>query len=431
MNEHLANSQHRGLLVAASFLIAGLLSYLSIRNALAIHFADLQTAAGLERATELEPRDARNWYLLGRYWQYNLENPDTPKAIRAYQASLAVNPASADTWLDLAMAYESEDKIPAARDAFLHARKAYPLSAEGAWRYGNFLLRQGQLHPAFLEIRHSVEVDPNRGAEAFSRSLRADPDVDEILNEVLPPVSRVYVDVIRDQASDGKTDIAFKVWERLASLHPRLSLQDVFVFVDILKQKKQIQDASRVWDQAVGFAGFSDLQGPAGSVLWDGGFESGITGGGFSWRIPANSPALQFRLDTQEKHSGKQSLRVIFTGKSNVTFMDLCHYVPVQPDTNYEFSAWARTKALTTDQGVRFRLQPVGDENASAALTSEIHGTQPWTLLKKSWTSGKDTQQVQVCLTRLPSNVGDDKVQGTVWIDDVALVPAPAERSQP
>ena len=72
MNLNLSNANQRGILVAVSFLIATMLSYFSIRNARAIYFASLQTPAGFERATELEPRDARNWYLLGRYWQYNL-----------------------------------------------------------------------------------------------------------------------------------------------------------------------------------------------------------------------------------------------------------------------------------------------------------------------------------------------------------------------
>jgi len=431
MAENPSNARQRGILVAVSLLVAILLSYFSVRNALASHFADSQTPEGLERATKLEPGDARNWYLLGRYWQYNLENPDTSKAIHAYLASLAIDPASADTWLDLAMAYENEDNIPAARDAFLHARKAYPLSAEGAWRYGNFLLRQGELHTAFTEMRHSVEADPNRGAEAFSRSLRADPDVDEVLNDVLPPTSRVYLDVIRDQINDSKADIALKVWERLVSLRPHLALQDIFGFVDTLRQMNRIPGASRVWDQAVALAGLSNLQEPPGSLLWDGGFESGIMRGGFAWWIPADSPTSQFRFDSLEKHSGNQSLRVLFTGKSNVTYMNLCHYVPVQPNTSYQFSAWLRARALTTDQGIRFRLQASDEPASSASVTPQVQGTQPWTRVEIPWLSGKNTQLLQVCLARLPSDQGNDKIQGTVWIDDVALVPASPEHHGP
>src|SRR2546425_11218206 len=122
---HLYSNAQRGLLVVASGAVALILSYFSIRNALAAHYAGLETPEGYERATHLEPTDPRNWYLLGRHWQYNLEDPDAARAIRSYLSALSLNPGSSDTWLDLAAAYESEGNLTAARDAFLHAKKVY------------------------------------------------------------------------------------------------------------------------------------------------------------------------------------------------------------------------------------------------------------------------------------------------------------------
>src|SRR5258707_15418737 len=120
----LSSNAQRAALVAVSFAVAFTLFFFSIRNAFAVHDAGLQTAEGFERAARLEPADSRNWYLLGRYWQYNLEDPDAPRAIRSYLSTLSLNPASSETWLDLATAYESESNLVAARDAFLHAKKA-------------------------------------------------------------------------------------------------------------------------------------------------------------------------------------------------------------------------------------------------------------------------------------------------------------------
>jgi len=285
----LYSNAQRGLLVVASFALALILSYFSIRNALAAHYAGLQTPEGFERATHLEPGDPQNWYLLGRYWQYNLEDPDAARAIRSYLSALSLNPGSSDTWLDLATAYESEANLVAARDAFLHAKKVYPLSAEVSWRYGNFLLRQGELAPAFTEMRLAVEADPKRAAEAFSRSLRSGSTLETTLDLVLPPITEAYLDVIWDQSKDGHTGNALKVWDRLASLHPRFSLYDSFSLVDALMSERRIAEASRVWDQAVLYSGLVDLQSPPGSVLWDGGFESNITGAGFSWLFRRNS----------------------------------------------------------------------------------------------------------------------------------------------
>src|SRR5260370_25759048 len=102
--------------------------------------------------------------------------------------------------MDLAAAYESEANLVAARDAFLRAKKAYPLSAEVSWRYGNFLLRQGELEPAFAEMRLAVEADPKRAAEAFSRSLGAGASIETALARVFPPLSESYLYLIRDPA---------------------------------------------------------------------------------------------------------------------------------------------------------------------------------------------------------------------------------------
>ena len=424
----LSSNAQRAAVVVVSFAIAFILSYFSIRNALAVHYAALQTAASLERAVRLEPADPGNWYLLGRYWQYNLEDPDAQRAIRFYLSALSLNPLSSETWLDLATAYESESDLLPARDAFLHAKTVYPLSAEVSWRYGNFLLRQGELDPAFTEMRHAVEADPTRAAEAFSRSLRAGSSIETALDRVLPPVAEAYLDVIRDQIADGHTGNALKVWDRLASLRPRISLYDSFSLVGALLTESRIAEAGRVWDQAVLFSGLADLQSPPGSVLWDGGFESGVAGGGFSWLLSGGIGDVQIGFDTQEKHSGNRSLRLIFDGKSNLNFAGVCHYVPVRPSTAYRFSAWVKTRSLGTDQGIRFQLHSLGTRDTSSALTRELHGTAPWTLIDLPWTSGKDVHQLQVCLVRFPSDEAQGKIQGTAWVDDVALVPQPAER---
>src|ERR1700720_2629036 len=104
----LSSPASRGLLVLFALALAAALSYSGIHNALAEHNAGLNTSEGYERAIQLEPDDARNWYLLGRYWQYNLEDPDNQHAIRAYHTALSFDSHSADTWMDLATAYESE-----------------------------------------------------------------------------------------------------------------------------------------------------------------------------------------------------------------------------------------------------------------------------------------------------------------------------------
>src|SRR5271168_8249 len=427
----LSTSAGRGVLALAALGLAAFLSSYSIRNALAEHQAGLETLQGFARATQLEPGNAASWYLLGRYWQYNLEDPDAARAIAAYRTSLSFAPQSADTWLDLAAAYESENDLPAARDAFRNAKEAYPLSAVVAWQYGNFLLRQGEESAAFHEIRRAVQSDPKRAAEALSRCLRVDPDFPAVLDQVLPPSRNVYVDALGDLLGDGKTDEALQVWSRLAALHPQLPLSDVYPLVDSLFQKKQFQLARRIWDQVVTFAPVPPLLDPPASAVWDGGFESGITGAGFAWRLPPVGGGVQVSIDSHEKHSGKHSLRVSFDGKLDVNFQDVCQLVAVQPATSYTFSAWVQTRELTTDEGIRFRLNAISPVSVSSIFTNDLRGTLPWTRLELPWRSPNDVNLLQICLDRNPSAAADNRIQGTAWIDDVALLPAGAENAHP
>src|SRR5271156_2273712 len=264
----LATSAERLVVLAAAMLLALFLWFFSIRGAWAAHSVAQGTAAGFERATRLEPGNAENWYLLGRYWQFNLEDPDYNKAISAYRNSLSFDPHSADTYIDLATAYEGLDDIANARDNFLKAKKAYPLSAEVSWRVGNFYLRQGELDLAFAQIRESVKADPTRGGEAFSRCLRVEPNIQTVLALALPEDPGVYLDIIHGLSDEGRTSDALIVWDRLAAMNPSLSLGQTYLLVDALRAKGEIADAARVWKQALYFAGMSDVGDPTASVLW-------------------------------------------------------------------------------------------------------------------------------------------------------------------
>jgi hypothetical protein len=202
-----------------------------------------------------------------------------------------------------------------------------------------------------------------------------------------------------------------------------MSPAEVIPFDDFLIQKGHFDDARRVWQDALQLSGVATGD-PPGSVLWDGGFESNVRGGGFAWAFPASAPDVQVTLDRRQKHTGSQSLRLFFAGKRNVNYDGICTNAEVQPDTTYRFIAWVRTQALTSDEGIRFRLFSFSDSGASAFSDSQdSRGTQPWTRVEMPWNSGKDVHRARVCILRNSSRGLDARIQGTVWIDDISLVP--------
>ena len=419
----LPNPAARLAILLLAVALAATLSFFSIRSARASKQAELGTRAGYEAAVSLESANPENWYLLGRYWQYTLDDPDPALAISNFRRALSLNPRYADAWLDLGTVYESEGDFSAARDAYLQARSAYPASATVAWRFGNFLLRQGDVQQAFAEIRRAVYVDPKRSAEAFSRCWRIDPNIESVLDNVIPLDRAAYLDIIRELAADNQLAATLTVWQRLVSLHPRMSPADVVFFADFLIQKGHFDDAHGVWQDAFQLSDVATGD-PPGSVVWDGSFESNVRGGGFAWTFPAPTPGVQVILDRRQKHTGKQSLRLFFDGKRNLNYEGVCTNAEVQPETTYRFSAWVRTQALTSDEGIRFRLSGFSDSGAISSTDSQdSRGTQSWNRVEMPWTSGKDVRRARVCLLRYLSRSLDARIQGTAWIDDVSLVP--------
>jgi tetratricopeptide (TPR) repeat protein len=427
----LPNSLSRGLMLAVVLLAAVWISFFAIRTAIASHDSEGDTGKQFESAVQLEPGNPAYWYLLGRYQQYNLEQPDAALAEKSYRKAIALNPLATDAWLDLATAYELDGRTDEAREAYLEAKKSYPVSAEVSWRYGNFLLRQGEQTQAYAELRRAIDADPHRAGAAFSRAFRSNPNMTEILVQLLPANQTVYMGVIAEALATKQLAVAKTVWERLLLLHPRLTILDIDRLVSELLLAGEISEARRVWDQGVATMNLLSLQKPSGSLVWDPSFESDVNGASFSWTFQPIAQGVSIGLDKTEKHSGNQSLRLSFDGKHNPNLEAACTLAVVEPGTTYRFSGWVKTKNLTTEHGVGFRIHSYSISEAPVVNTSQIYGNNPFTKVEQVWTAGPDIHRVRICVIREPSDDPSVRISGTAWVDDVNLVPQPAENHKP
>ncbi len=430
MRIQLSNPAQRWLFLAPILLLAGALAFQGGKNGLADLWAKSSQADDWQRAARLEPENAEYWYRLGRYRQLDFEHADPALAIAYYRRALAIDPRSAFYWMDLADAYESAGDPARAREAFETAQSAYPISTEVAWRYGNFLLRQERLPEAFAQIRRAVTKDPKLTTLAVSRCWRVSADVDRILNETLPADSGVYLTALDFFVAERADNAALAVWKRLVTLHPALELRRTFLLLDGLLERDRVEDARRLWQQARGLAGQSMPERPGGSLVWDGGFEGELDGGGFGWRRE-NIPGASWDFDTETRHAGARSLRVTFDGSSNLDFANLIQIVPVEPNTRYHFAAYLRTEEISTDSGVRFLIAFPRTPGSPSFLTPNRTGTLPWTLEELDFTTGPQTRLAQIVLRRTPSQKFDNKLHGTLWVDDVSLTPVSPEAARP
>jgi hypothetical protein len=427
----LSDSLSRGVVVVAALLLGLWLSFFGIRAAIAYQDSQGNTAGQLESAVRLEPGNPEYWYILGRFHQYNLEQADSGRAEEDYRKAIALNPLATDAWLELGTAYELDGKNAEAGQAYLQAKKSYPTSANVSWRYGNFLLRQGEKPQAYAELRRAIEADPQRATLTFSRVYRANPNIEEILTELLPAKQSVYIDVIAEASREKQLAVAKIVWARLLTLHPRLRIQDIDQLASELLVAGEFEEARRVWDQGAATMNLPPLFELRGTVVWDPSFESDVNGYSFGWHFEPIAQGVSISLDKTETLSGNQSLRLSFDGKHNPNLEAACTLAVVQPKTLYRFSGWIKTKNVTTEQGVGFRIHFYDNSEAPPINTKQIYGDNPFTLIEQTWTTGPDMHRVRLCVAREPSDNPDVRISGTAWVDDVNLLPQPAEHHKP
>jgi tetratricopeptide (TPR) repeat protein len=432
MNFPLPNSRVRLAVLFSTCILALFLCYFGLRNALATYYLNFDTRSGYQHAVRFEPANSRNWFFLGRSYLYDFEEPDAALAVQNLRKAVALDPYSAEALLDLAIAYDGEGDTANARTAFLAAQRVYPLSADAAWRYGNFLLRQGEQDAAFRQIRQAVELDPKRAAEAFSVALRVQPDARILLDRAIPSSTSIYLPILHSLSAAGDLENAQIVWNRLISLQQKVSMADMVAFIDEFFRQRRIAEGAHAWSEAVSMMKNPPPPDPADSLIWDGSFESGYSGGGFAWHFIPVTADVQIAFDPSEKHSGTQSLRLLFNGHRNLSFEDACHNINPVPGQRYLLSAWVKTQQLTSSEGIRLQVFVyAAGSNQQPVVTEEVHGTQPWKQLQLSWVDPPGAEFGSVCVKRYMSGMPGSNIQGAAWIDDVSLVPANEDSPKP
>jgi hypothetical protein len=97
--------------------------------------------------------------------------------------------------------------------------------------------------------------------------------------------------------------------------------------------------------------------------------------------------------------------------------------VIVSPATHYHFQGYLHTDQILTDNGVLFEILDPKDVKSLDVMTHNETGSIPWTLEQADFTTGPNTHIIRVQLSRKPSEHFDNKVRGTAWVDDVAILP--------
>ena len=413
-------------MTAVCAVVAALFVYSAVKLWLASNRIHSLDPVKMQRAIALEPGYAEYWDRMGRLLQFELDDQDLPGALKNYQIAVKLSPRTARYWVDLAVVQENLGDVPRAREDFAEALAAYPASAEIRWEFANFLLRQGELPAALKAMRESIAGDPTLLPLAITRAWRATGNADELAAEVLPADASSYLQALDFFAQEKNVDAGLKIWSHLAALPQKFPIEKLFPFLDEMIRENRAEDSVRMWDEALDVCGISHEK-SRNQIVFNGGFDGEILNGGLDWRLnPGLGMAVEY--DSTVHHGGSRSLRMDFNGGLNLDLSEPAQYVPVEPGELYTFHAYLRTDSITTESAIHFEIFDPS-RGQTIATTDGLNGTHLWTGVDAEIRTGPETKFVKVMLKRVPSRQFENKLGGTIWIDDVSLTQGAARDS--
>jgi Flp pilus assembly protein TadD len=400
---------------AICVVVIALYLQFTLRTYLASHFARKLDSSNIQKAIQLEPANAEYRDLLGR--SLALSGASLDGAILDYRTAVHLNPHEARYWLDLAGAYQIAGRTSEQADSVEHAVQADPTTPHVAWEAANFFLVQGAPEKALPYFRVVLANDPEAVDSTLQLCWRATGDVNQILDQALPRRADLYLRFLTLLVNKQEVIAAERVWNQLIGLNQTFSAKLAFPYFQFLIVKQEVLAAEVAWQQLANID--TPLQAYLPShynLIVNGGFEESLLNGGFDWWYKLN-PHAALALDTSEFHSGTRSLSVTFDGYS-VPEVGLIQFIPVKPNTNYEFSAQCRTEDIESASGPRLEIADAYT-NSSYVLTDDTLNTTPWRLQQARFQTGPNTNLLWVKIVRDPAR---PLIRGKLWIDDVKLV---------
>jgi len=403
-------------LAVAAVLFFMAAAYLAATGAafLAAHFSTDPDPARLQRAARLDPGNAEYPYRIGRYELLAGQSPQT--AIPWLERATTLNPHAARYWLDLAIARQSIGDTDSERLALERALAADPHTPDVAWQAANLYLAQGSPDAATREFRVVMENDPLLAPQAISLCWKMHPDIESLLASVIPP--NVYGSFLDFLVANNQADAAAKVWEKMFLTQQPLERPDLFAYIRFLIAHQDVSQATLVWQQAANLSGLAAYQPSSENLLVNGDFSMEVLNGGFDW-LHQTTTGVSLALDPNDAHSSAQSLRVTFEGPG-IYDAGIRQLVPVEPNTNYEFSGFYKAQDMDGAGGPKFAIQDLYHETPFY-MSDDLRDSDFWRKTGGVFTTGPDTHLLVVRIARVPEG---SPIKGKLWIDGLQLVRA-------
>jgi len=367
----------------------------------------------LQRAAWLEPSDADFRNRLGRF--YDLVARDPSSAIENYKAAVQINPLSARYWFDLANAYQVAGDTTRQSEALEQAIRTDPMTPDVAWEAANLYLVQGQNDKALREYHVVMANDSSLAGSAVRYCWRIDPDVDRLLQDVVPASADAYIPFLLLLEDKQETAGTVKVWNALLQTNQPFEKRYAYDYVHYLIHHKEVDQAVAVWDATTQRYGLGAYVSSSTNLVVNPGFAMNPLNAGFDWQYQKQY-GVNLMLDPGEHHSGQRSLLINFDGPG-IQDGGIYQFVPVQPNTKYEFSAYYKNGEIEGAGGPHFTIQDMYTQ-AVYYESDELKDASFWKSVYGEFTTSPDCKLIVVHVRRLPPG---SPIRGKLWVADFRL----------
>ncbi|MGP8243465.1 MAG: tetratricopeptide repeat protein [Bryobacteraceae bacterium] len=347
--------------VAAGVAVAGCgtAAVWSARAGLADYWARQETAAATQRAIALTPGQSLYRFRLAVL----LADQDPPRSDAALHRALALNPADADSWIELGLRSEAGGDYSAAERCFQRAAGESKLYLP-RWTLANYYYRRNDTARFWQWANRSAEMLYGDPAPLFELCERAAEDGDpaEHLQLRNPDLRASYLSYLMSRREIDR--VAAGAESLLAAGRPS-DAPLLLASCGLLLEGKQVDGALRIWNglAAARRIPFAALAPDGGPVLTNSGFATSPTSRGFDWRLTS----LEGVSAAREEDAG--GLRLTFTGEQPERCEPLTQFVPVRENQAYELRFAYRTSGIAPDTGPRWQV--AGGFGSGAIAESE------------------------------------------------------------
>ena len=380
----------------------------SARVGWADYWARQETSAATERAIALMPGQSLYHFRLAVL----LADQDPRRSNAALNRAVALNPADADSWIELGLRSEASGDYATAERCLLRAAEEN-MQYLPRWTLANYYYRRNDTARFWYWARASAAMVYGDQAPLFGLCERVAEDEDLVERLALrsPDLRASYLSYLLGRRETDRIEPSAQ--SVLAADRPS-DTPLLLAACDRLLELKQMDGALLIWNNLVASRRipFAALAPDGGPVLTNGTFAISPTSRGFDWRLPSLEGVSASR---EEDAAG---LRLTFSGEQPERCEPLAQMVPVQENQAYELKFTYRTSGIPPGAGPRWQV-------ADAFGTSVVAESEPLSLQETaqgrlSFVSPAGCRLIRLVLAyqRAP---GTTRIEGYMVLRDVRL----------